>query len=287
VIARSLATVCAGLLLVLLPAAHRGEAANQSLFPRTGVAPLSVRILLAPRSPWTSVVQASFERGVEAYRRGDYAEARAAWRATLAEELDDQGRARVLFDLGNAYWRLGEALPAIVCYAAAVRLDPRHGAAWQNLELARAKANLPPADAGGLGATARRLLTGLRPSERRALLFGALVLWSLVLVLEVRFGGAGLRTALSSATVLLVLAAAPWAYGHAAARPSRAPLWVSASGGAPLRAEPLEERAPVGELAALEEVERLDALPGWVRVERADGLRGWAREEALFSLDGR
>jgi tetratricopeptide (TPR) repeat protein len=228
--------------------------------------------------------QSSFERGVESYRRGDYAGARAAWRETLAEPLDELGRARVLFDLGNAHWRTGEALPAIACYSAAVRLDPRHAEAWQNLELARAKANLPPADAGDLGATLRRLLASLRPDERRALLFGALVLWSLVLVFEVRFGGAALRGSLIAASVALFLAAAPWAYGCLAdERP--ATLWAVASGGVPLRAEPLEERSPVGELAVLEEVVRIDALPGWVRIERKDGLRGWARADTLFSVE--
>lgn len=228
--------------------------------------------------------QSSFQRGVEAYRRGDYAEARAAWRATLSEELDPLARARVCFDLGNAHWRLGESLPAIVCYSAAVRLDPRHAEAWQNLELARAKASLPPADAGDLAATAERLLTSLRPSERRGLLFAALVLWCFVLLLEVRFGGAALRATLGGASLALLLASAPWAYGQLA-REQRSPLWVTAGGGVPLRAEPLEACSPVGELATLEEVGRLDALPGWVRVERADGTRGWVREDALFSLE--
>lgn len=227
--------------------------------------------------------QSSFERGVEAYRRGDYAEAGAAWRATLGEELAPLERARVCFDLGNAHWRMGESLPAIVCYSAAVRLDPRHAEAWQNLELARAKASLPPADAGDLSATARRLLTSLRAAERRGLLFSALVVWCLVLLLEVRFGGSALRATLVGASLALVLAAAPWAYGELAREPA-SPLWVTSAGGVPLRAEPLEARDPVGELATLEEVERLDALPGWVRVERADGTRGWVREEALFSL---
>ena len=227
--------------------------------------------------------QSAFDRGVEAYRRGDYSEAADAWRATLAEELDDLERARVSFDLGNAYWRLGESLPAIVCYTAAVRLDPRHAEAWQNLELARAKASLPPADAGDLGATTHRLLTSLRPSERRTLLLGALVLWSLLLLLEARFGGGGLRAGLAGATLVLVLAATPWAYGCLAGE-HRSPLWVVSGAGVSLRAEPLDERTPVGELAALEEVERVDALPGWVRIQRSDGLRGWVHEDALFSL---
>jgi tetratricopeptide (TPR) repeat protein len=227
--------------------------------------------------------QSSFERGVEAYRRGRYAEARASWQATLAEDLDDLERARVYYDLGNAHWRTGESLSAIACYSAAVRLDPRHRDAWQNLELARAKANLPPADPGDLGATLERLLTSLRPEERRALLFAALVLWVLLLTLEIRLGGTRLRALLSGSSVLLLLAAVPWAYGLCSPEP-RAPMLVIGTGHVPLRSEPLEERAPVGELALLEEVERIDELPGWVRVERADGLRGWVREDALFGL---
>lgn len=227
--------------------------------------------------------QASFERGVEAYRRGDYREARAQWQATLGEDIDALGRARVYYDLGNAAWRAGEELAAIACYSAAVRLDPRHAEAWQNLELARAKAGLPPADAGDLAATLRRLLANLRPDERRTLLFAALCLWSVVLAFEVRFGGGPARAALLGATLVLVLAAVPWAYGHLA-RERLAPMLVISKSGVTLRNEPLEARAAVGELASLEEVERIDELPGWVRVERADGQRGWVRSESVFPL---
>lgn len=233
--------------------------------------------------PAAQEARGSFERGVEAYRRGDYAEAASAWQATLAEDLDGRSRARVYFDLGNARWRAGETLPAIACYTAAVRLDPRHAEAWENLELARAKAGLPPADAGDLAATLKRLLTSLRADERRALLFGALLLWALVLALETRLGGQGLRAALWAATLVLLLAAVPWAHDRLAPRSVR-PMLVVASGGASLRSEPLDERAAVGELAVLEQVERLDELPGWVRVQRHDGLRGWVKAEALLAL---
>jgi tetratricopeptide (TPR) repeat protein len=228
--------------------------------------------------------QSSFDRGVEAYRRGDYGEARERFAATLREELDDVERARVYYDLGNAHWRLGEALPAVACYSAAVRLDPRHRDAWQNLELARAKENLPPADTGDLGATVDRALSSLRPAERRALLFGALLLWALVLALEVQHGGAALRGALLAASLLLALAVLPWAYGRLK-RERAAPVLVIETGNVSLRGEPLEARDPIGELAVLEEVERIDELPGWVRVERSDGTRGWVRAEALYALD--
>jgi len=230
-------------------------------------------------------VAASFQRGVDAYRHADYDAARAAWEETLAQPLEARSRARVLFDLGNAHWRAGRTLEAIACYGAAVRLDPRHADAWQNLELARAKSELPPADSGDLGATTRLLLVSLHADERRALVFGALVLWLLVLILEIRFGGGGLRLALTAATLFLAVAVVPWAYGLW--RPAHAPdLVVTAKGGAPLRAEPLEERASIGQVAPLEELQRVDGLPGWIRVRRADGQRGWVKEDVLYALPG-
>jgi hypothetical protein len=63
-----------------------------------------------------------------------------------------------------------------------------------------------------------------------------------------------------------------------------APMLVIGAGDVSLRAEPLEDRAAIGALESLEEVERLDELPGWVRVERKDGLRGWVKEETVFPL---
>lgn len=239
-------------------------------------------LLLVALAP-LAAAQDSFQEGVEAYRRADYARAETCWRALLAGDLAPLDRARVYYDLGNAAWRLERTYEAIACYTAAVRLDPRHADAWRNLEFARAKAGLPPADAGDLGATLSRALASLRPEERRGLLFGALVLWGLLLVVEMRLGGRALRAALGLGGVVVLGAALPWAWGHL--QPHRDdPMLVVDAGNVALRAEPLESRPAVGELGTLEEVERIDALPGWVRVQRADGQRGWVREGALFAL---
>ena len=96
-------------------------------------------------------------------------------------------------------------------------------------------------------------------------------------------GGALARSGLVLASALLVLAALPWAAARLTPG-AEAPMLVIAGGTAPLRAEPLDAREPIGELAQLERVERLDELPGWTRVERADGTRGWVRSENLFAL---
>lgn len=237
---------------------------------------------LASASPAQS--GARFDAGVDAYRRQAYAEARESWLALLEQRLLPEERARVYFDLGNASWRLERPFEAIACYSAALRLDPHLDVARENLEFARAKSGLPPADAGDLNATLERLLTGLAEGERRLLVTGALVLWLLLLGLEVRFGGALLRGLLVAGTVVLVLAAVPWASQLVRPEP-RAPMLVVENGNVSLRAEPLEARPAIAELTALEQVERLDELPGWVRVERADGQRGWVRAGALFALN--
>lgn len=237
-------------------------------------------LLLVPASAQEA---ADFTRGVEAFRAGDYAEARARWQAVLALPLDELERARVYHDLGNAHWRLGEELPAIACWQVASELDPRHAEARANLELARAKKGLGPLEQRGLAGALARARALLRADDQRDLLFAALVLWVLVLLVELRFGGAGGRWALVGASLLLVLAAVPWAAARLAPA-VEAPLLVISSGPSSLRAEPLDAREPIGELAPLERVERLDELPGWTRVERADGQRGWVRSENLLAL---
>jgi tetratricopeptide (TPR) repeat protein len=224
-----------------------------------------------------------FARGVEAYRRGDYAEARARWQATLALPLAPAERARVYHDLGNAHWRLGAELVALACWQAALELDGRHADARANLELARAKKGLGPADPGGIEGVLARARTLLAPDQQRDLLFAALVLWVLALLAELRAGGTLGRAGLALASALLVLAALPWAAARLAPR-EVAPMLVIAGGPAPLRAEPLDVREPIGELAQLERVERIDELSGWTRVERQDGTRGWVRSENLFAL---
>jgi tetratricopeptide (TPR) repeat protein len=247
---------------------------------------LAVLALVAVLVPAAAAAETAFERGVASYRSGDYAAARDHWHAALAEPLGAHGRARVYYDLGNAHWRLGEELRAIACWETTLRLVPGHRDARTNLELARAKASLPPAEAGDLAATVTAALDRLSAPVERGLVFAALVLWAAVLVLEIRSGGPALRAALAGATLLLVLAAVPWVHGLLAGGDARAaPMLVVASGQVPLRSEPLETRDAIGALATLEEVERVDQLPGWVRVQRADGTRGWVRDDALFALD--
>lgn len=224
-----------------------------------------------------------FERGVEAYRRGVWSEAEELWRGALSSELCDADRARIHYALGNAAWRQGATLEAVVRYTAAVRLDPRSKDAWANLELARARAGLEPADRGDLRSTVQRGLGALREGESRVLVLVALGLWVALLGLET-FRGGRLWWRLALAGALLVLVALlPWLQSWKQ-RPNGKTWMVVATGETALRSEPLESLEEIGVLVPGEEVERLDALPGWTKLARADGLRGWVRDTAVLPI---
>jgi len=224
----------------------------------------------------------SFELGVEAYRRGAYAEADAHWQASLELPLAEVDRARVLYDLGNAAWRRGEFLIAVGWYTLGLELEPRDADLWHNLELARASAELEPADRGDLSATFDRITSSLRPAEARFLAAAGLALLALVLLGEALRGGHVWRRLAWTAFVLAGLVAIPWL--RQAFETERDRLLVVRAPSVTLRSEPRLEREAIASLPAGTEVVRIDALPGWVRVRTPDGERGWLQADALFAL---
>lgn len=247
------------------------------------LAALAALAVPAPAEPSTTQsLEDTFRRGAEAYRRGAYEEAEVLWRSLLDQGLADEALARVSYDLGNAAYRRGDALSAVGWYTACTRHAPRHADAWANLELARSAAGLSPADRGDLRSTLERLLTALRPAEARFLVLGLLGVLAVVLAAEALRGGRGPRRLALLLACLLLVAALPWA--RALFETDADPLLVTAAPTAPLRSEPRPELDPIATLAAGEEVERVDALPGWVRVETNAGERGWLPEKAVFVL---
>ena len=223
-----------------------------------------------------------FAEGVAAYRRADFAQARALWTTVLDQELTDLERARVCYDLGNVEWRSGHPHQAIGWYTACLRLDPRHADAWFNLEFARSEAGLDPADHGDLRSTVHRLLTMWYPQERRLLALLGTGLFSLVLAYEALRGGRTARYALLGTLGLFVLLSLPWL--HVLTQSESDPLLVIRSSTVSLRSEPHLDLPSTASVEPGTRVERIDELPGWVRVEAPDGERGWVQSEAVFAL---
>lgn len=252
---------------------------------------LGVVLLLAFGAPLqVAPVEASsdvgrFEQGVAAYRRGDHATAEILWRQLVEADGDALDPALLCYDLGNAAFRLERPLEAAGWYTAALRLEPRNPDAWANLELARERAGLDPADRGDLVDTLRRLAWALTRAELEWLLVGLAGALLAVLLVEALRGGVTLRRLAWVLAASIALLAGLWAW-RAASR-EQAPMFVTLSAGAELRSEPRGDAAVVGRAEPAEIVERLDGLPGWERVRATGGQVGWVQADGLLSLPSR
>ena len=223
-----------------------------------------------------------FERGVKAYRAAEFGEAEAHWLGCFAEDLSDEDSGRVAYNLGNSAHRQGHELDAVGWYTSALRYLPRDPELWENLEIARAAAGLEAADGGDLKATYRRLMRSFLPSEARGLLAFGLGLLLLACLGEALRGGRFWTRSIWVCLVLCAFLSIPWFSMRKELGGN--PVLIVAKPSVALRSEPRQGLPSTGKLDAGLELQRIDALPGWVRVEEADGRRGWVPETAIFEL---
>jgi hypothetical protein len=223
-----------------------------------------------------------FQAGVEAFRAGDHQAASTLWRGLLEEEGSGLDPALLCYDLGNAAFRGERALEAVGWYTAALRYEPRFDAAWVNLELARQRAGLDPADRGDLVDTLRSLANALTVAEIEWALVSIAVLLCAAILAEAWFGGVVLRRVAWALGAIALLWAGLWTW-----RLTRAPgpsAFVTQAEGAALRSEPRADAAIVGRAEAAEIVERLDQFPGWLRVRTSEDVLGWTESSAVLEL---
>ena len=97
-----------------------------ALLALCAVAPFSPAVASTPRE--------LFQSGNGAYEQGKFEEAVDAYQKILAYGVVDP---RVLYNLANAYFKLGKLGAAILYYERALRLDPSDQDARDNLEFAR------------------------------------------------------------------------------------------------------------------------------------------------------
>ena len=222
------------------------------------------------------------QRAAEAYRGQDYGTAAALWQDALQGTTLAEERGRLLYNLGNTAFRRERPFEAVGWYTAALRLTPRDGDLWTNLELARSEAGLDPADRGDLASTSRRLVSSLTRAEAEWLLLLTLLAWGGLLAGEALRGGRTWRRLAWLGLALVLMSGAPlaWHLSHAGERP----LMVVQKGGTQGRSEPRPDAAALDRLEAGQVVQWRDELPGWVGVH-ADGKDLWVRATATFDLD--
>src|SRR2546430_2165903 len=81
--------------------------------------------------------ESGFAKANQAYSEGRFQEAADGYESLVQS---GQWNANLFYDLGNAYYRLGNFGKAILNYERALALDPRHPEADANLRLARDEA---------------------------------------------------------------------------------------------------------------------------------------------------
>lgn len=214
-----------------------------------------------------------FAVGNRSYADGDYAGARRSYERVLA----DGPRVNVLYNLGNACFRLGETGRAILSYERAVALQPRHPDAMVNLKMAREKSGAHVPDEPWW----QRVLLWLSPSAATALAVGAG--WFFLLlggsIAWRRNGAAGIF-----ACSVGVLLAAVYAVGVCWAAAERGRLAIVVATKAEGRSEPAERSSVVEALPPGSRVSVISEQAGWTYCRLPGGQRGWLSSATVESL---
>jgi hypothetical protein len=270
--------------------------------PRTGVtrsaaialAVAVVALALGAGSPSAraDVLDEAWKRGNDAYLRGDYAAAIAAYQQIDRQQVVSP---ELTFNLGNAYYRRGEIGPAIWSWERTLALDPDHEDSRYNLAQARRVSATRVHDKleGAERDPAWMRLVGLLPASTEAWLFIAIYLAFFAALL--------LRLRARRAQVAADEEAHLSAWGALAAILSVAAVLA----GALLFGRSVLDRIPFGvvlpdqvavkegadpnyktsfEVHAGLRVRLLEHDQDWVRVRLANGLEGWVRDADVGRL---
>lgn len=222
-------------------------------------------------------LEEAWHRGNEAYLRGDYAGAVAAY-----EQLQHQGLASadLEFNLGNAYFRKGAIGPAIWAFERALALDPGDEDARYNAEQARKLATARAHDK--IEGEDRepvwiRVVTALGPSTE-TWLFVALYLGffgALALALRAPAEARPVRGAAAAVLGAAALLAGALLFGRA--QLEKVPFGIVLPDALAVKeGADLNYRTSFDVHAGLR-VRIVEQDGDWVRIRLANGLEGWVR----------
>jgi len=222
-----------------------------------------------------------FERGNAAYANARYGEAVRAYETVLKYDIRDP---RVEYNLGNAYFRLGELGLAILHYERAHRLRPVDPDIRVNLELARSRRidRVEPEETAAVVRWTRALQDRIGP-DRQAIGFLA-VLWVIAgLVTWASIRPPGWSAWMGWTLAVLVLAAAltalSWRVTWQRLEGERIAVVLDAS--VEVLAGPGENNASLFTVHEGLTLTIRSERPDWVQVSLPNGLNGWIPRTAL------
>ncbi|WP_448577117.1 tetratricopeptide repeat protein [Thermosphaera sp.] len=259
-------------------------------FMKSGRRPIRVRVILvallstgllpgggAPFGGAAAVLDPRelFEQARAAYDAAQWRDAASQYETLLAAGYED---AAVFFNLGNAYFRLGDLPRAIACYRAAQYRRPRDPDIAANLRFAMERSGALPL----ITPAYQRVGHYLSATEWLALAYSA---WGMLCValalarLWTRRRQALLRLAALAGLVTLA-AGGGWAEWHSLRRAPEAVVHVQEVSArfAPLEDAVVHFSVPAGTIV------RLIGEDGTWRRIRAGGKSGWVREHELIPV---
>ena len=217
-----------------------------------------------------------FREAAEAFDAGEFQAAVDAYTGLLD---DGWVSASLLYNLGNAWYRLGDAGQAVLHFRRAWRLAPRDADIRHNIAHALDQAEAVPPDPNPI-----EQLACLLPRSAWAWAAAA-AYWTLAALLGLSFLVPRARPWFHAAMppgalVLLLSLAGVWIWSHG--RPGRE--YVIVADDQQALYAPLQNAQPYFELPAGSIVTRRDAEPGWLRVSLG-GSAGWIPAAVCTRVD--
>lgn len=253
---------------------------------------LSPATLYAADAKITAEVQ--WRAGVEAYASGNYREAVAAFEQVV--ELG-YGNAEVYFNLGDAYFKLGqggsssrpfvagELGRAVLNYSRALKLDPAMHDARYNLDLARDYTNdteaLPESFIASMWHSLRDLMTSNSWTIFSVVMLALTLALVLVYLLATRLTLRKVSFFVAIITALLFVLTTALALSQRAAQLDDERAVILCADTTPVHASPDSSSKVVRQPSqgVIVVVERSHGE--WTEVEFADGEKGWIRNSVI------
>ncbi len=241
-----------------------------------------------------TTAEARWTEGVAAYAAADYAAAVEAFEAVIAQGY---GTAETYYNLGNAYFKLGQSSAqsatfaegelgrAILNYSRALKIDPAMEDAHYNLDLARDYTNDTEAVPESFIASMWHSLRDVMSSDGWAIFSVVMFIVSLALVLVYMLAS---RIALrkvsffvAMVTMLLFVLTTALALSQRSAQLNRERAVVICNNTTPVHASPNSASKIIRQPSQGVIVAIVRSHGEWSEVEFADGEKGWLRNEVV------
>lgn len=225
--------------------------------------------------------RASLQEAEQAWEEGNYEAALASYQALAAEKASPD----LLYNIGNCYYRLEQPAEAALSYHRALRLDPEHPEASQNLAFLNRKLGALVAPALQTPAWAQRL-------PLTAVFFALqLSLWLIGLGVLARFalvssrGRVAALSALILGCVILSASALAYVFYPKTETAQAAPdALISSSKAEAVRTEPSAGGSVIVNATPTTTSLIITRRGPWSYIELPDSTRGWIRSEALSEI---